>query len=393
MLIRKLWVMYILWMDTDFERGIFVGTWGDIVGHEKIKEYFRHAIRVQQVSHAYSLNGEDGSGKNMLADALAAALLCAEPGHLGHPGYAGHLRNSDNTVNPGSSDNLGISSSLDSLCDPGEPCGKCRACRQVMSGNHPDLRRVVHEKPKTISVDEVRQQLVEDMQIKPYSGGYKVYILDDAQKMTPQAQNALLKTIEEPPAYGIILILTNALEALLPTIRSRCVTINLRSVDDRRIRDHLMRVKEIPDYQAGMCTAFAQGNIGKAMMMADLEDFSLQQRLVLRIVKHVHEMEIYEVTSAVKELQAYKDEMDRILELMTVWYRDLLVMKACGKTSGLIYLNEQNLISKRAQEVSYEGIGRIFEAIDEARARLAANVNFDLVTELLLLTIKENENG
>ncbi len=101
-----------------------------------------------------------------------------------------------------------------------EPCGECHSCRQALSGNHPDIIRVTHEKPGSIGVEDIRGQVNNDIVIKPYYGPYKIYIINEGEKMTVQAQNALLKTLEEPPAYGIILILTANAGALLPTIEA-----------------------------------------------------------------------------------------------------------------------------------------------------------------------------
>ena len=134
----------------------------DILGHEQIKEHFKNAVETGKVSHAYILSGEAGMGRKSLANAFALSLLCEK----GKP----------------------------------EPCMQCHACRQVLSGNHPDLIYVTHEKPASIGVDEIREQINNTIMIRPYSSYYKIYIVDEAEKMTVQAQNALLKTIEEPPS-------------------------------------------------------------------------------------------------------------------------------------------------------------------------------------------------
>lgn len=110
-----------------------------------------------------------------------------------------------------------------------EPCMECPSCKKAQSQNHPDIIYVKHEKPNTISIDEIREQLINDVMIKPYSSPYKIYIIDEAQKLTLQAQNALLKTIEEPPAYAVVMLLADNPDALLPTISSRCVQLNLKS--------------------------------------------------------------------------------------------------------------------------------------------------------------------
>ena len=127
-------------------------------------------------------------------------------------------------------------------CEKGgvEPCGTCHSCVQAQSLNQPDIIRVTHEKPNSIGVDDIRDQLCSDILIRPYSSPWKIYIVDEAEKMTVQAQNALLKTIEEPPAYGMVLLLTENSQSFLPTILSRCVTLKLRPVKDEQIRKYLM---------------------------------------------------------------------------------------------------------------------------------------------------------
>ena len=116
-----------------------------------------------------------------------------------------------------------------------------------------------HEKPNTISIDEIREQLINDVMIKPYSSPYKIYIIDEAQKLTLQAQNALLKTIEEPPAYAVVMLLADNPDALLPTISSRCVQLNLKPVGDQLVKDYLMNEmhvrpwrREISEKQSGL---------------------------------------------------------------------------------------------------------------------------------------------
>ena len=141
-----------------------------------------------------------------------------------------------------------------------------------------------------------------DILIRPYSSPWKIYIVDEAEKMTVQAQNALLKTIEEPPAYGIILLLTENSQSFLPTILSRCVTLKLRPVKEELIRKYLMEELHVPDYQADVCASFARGNVGKAKRLAQSEHFAELRDEVIHLMRHLRDMEIYEVTEAVREL-------------------------------------------------------------------------------------------
>ena len=267
---------------------------------------------------------------------------------------------------------------------------ECHACKQVLSGSHPDLIYVSHEKPGTIGVDDIRKQINDTIMIRPYSSYYKIYIVDEAEKMTQQAQNALLKTIEEPPAYAIIMLLTTNADTFLPTILSRCVTLNIKVVPDEKIKKFLMEKYQIPDYQADVCVAFAQGNVGKAIQLASSDDFNEMKASALQLIKRLDDIDLYEMTAAVKQIADYKLEINDYFDLMMIWYRDVLYFKATGDVNGLIFKDEVYDIKRQAEKNSYNGINSILEALRKAQIRLDANVNFDLVIELLLLTIKEN---
>ena len=323
-----------------------------MVGHKDILKYISSAVENNRVSHAYILNGERGSGKKMLANLFAMTLLC-ETG--------------DN-----------------------EPCGKCHSCKQAESGNHPDIIRVTHEKPNSISVDDIRTQVNNTVDIKPYQGPYKVYIIPQADMMTPQAQNAILKTIEEPPSYAVFLLLTENAETLLPTINSRCVMLKLRNIKDTLIKKYLMENLEIPDYKADMCTAFAQGNMGRAIMLANSDHFNEIREEAVQLLKHISEMELNEIVAAVKNISVYKLEITDYLDIIMIWYRDVLLYKATKEIDKVVFKDQLQSIKEQARKSSYEGIELILESLEKAKARLKANVNFDLVMELLFLTIKEN---
>ena len=329
-----------------------MGSFKDVVGHKDILKYISSAVENNRVSHAYILNGDRGSGKKMLANLFAMTLLC-ETG--------------DN-----------------------EPCGKCHSCKQAESGNHPDIIRVTHEKPNSISVDDIRTQVNNTVDIKPYQGPYKVYIIPQADMMTPQAQNAILKTIEEPPSYAVFLLLTENAETLLPTINSRCVMLKLRNIKDTLIKKYLMENLEIPDYKADMCTAFAQGNMGRAIMLANSDHFNEIREEAVQLLKHISEMELNEIDAAVKNISVYKLEITDYLDIIMIWYRDVLLYKATKEIDKVVFKDQLQSIKEQARKSSYEGIETILEALEKAKARLRANVNFDLVMELLLLTIKEN---
>ncbi len=324
----------------------------DIIGQEQIKEHLQRAITMDKVSHAYILHGELGAGKEYIARIFAMTLQCEKGGT--------------------------------------DPCGECRSCKQAESKNHPDIIWVSHEKPNSIGVEDIRSQINNDMKIKPYYGPRKIYIINEAQKMTPQAQNALLKTLEEPPAYGIIMLLTTNIDALLSTIVSRCVVLNMRPVKDRDIEEYLMRQLQVPDYKAKLCAAFARGNTGKAKHLAENEDFDRIKEEAVSLLKYINDMEIAEIVTAIKRINEYKLDVNSYMDILFVWFRDILLFKATKEPNDLIFKEEIQYIRKIADRSSYEGIETILNALDKTQQRIAANVNFDLAMELLFLTVKEN---
>lgn len=324
----------------------------DIIGQEQIKEHFRKSLETGKISHAYIINGEKASGKEFIANLFAMALQCESDGD--------------------------------------KPCGQCHSCKQALSGNQPDIIKVVHEKPNTIGVDDVRGQINNDMAIKPYSSPYKIYIVNEAEKMTPQAQNALLKTLEEPPAYGVIFLLTTNVNSMLQTILSRCVVLNMKPVRDEVMRDYLMSNLQVPDYRAEVCIAFARGNVGKAKMLASSEDFETIKDEAISLLKYIVDMDTTEVVAAIKKISDYQMDMNDYFDIISIWYRDVLLFKATSDASHLVFKNEISQIRKVAGRTSYEGIERVLLALEKAKQRLDANVNFDLTMELLLLEIKEN---
>lgn len=324
----------------------------DIIGQEQIKEHLQNAHTGGKVSHAYIINGEKSSGKEFIAKVFAMALQCEKKEN--------------------------------------EPCQECHSCRQALSKNQPDIISVAHEKPNTISVDDIRSQVNNDVGIKPYAGPYKIYIINDAEKMTVQAQNAILKTLEEPPEYAVILLLTTNINLLLPTIISRCVVLNMKPVSDELVKKYLMEELKIPDYKAEVCVAFARGNVGKAKALASSEDFENVKSEALSLLKYIQDMEVYEIVAAIKKISEYKLDVNDYLDIMAIWYRDVLLFKATNDANHIVFREEFASIRRVAERSSYEGIENVIDALEKAKNRLKANVNFDLTMELLLLEIKEN---
>lgn len=325
-------------------------SFSEIVGHEQIKEHMQAAIRDKKPFHAYLFQGEEGVGKEVLARTFAAGLQCQ-------------------------------SESAD------KPCKECVSCRQMESGNQPDVIWVTREKA-SLGVDEIREQLCNTMDIKPFSSPYKIYLVPEAEKMTEAAQNALLKTIEEPPEYGIVILMTSNISALLPTIQSRCLTMEFRPLSTAVVESYVKEHCQVPDYQARASAAFAQGNLGKAMRYAKSEDFIERKDHIISLLRHVEQMDLSEMLAVIKDLGTRKDEVRDYIDLMVLWYRDVLLFKATKDINQLLFQDEASYISREASHRSYEKIEEILQAFEKAKVRLRANVNFDITMELMLLTLK-----
>lgn len=322
----------------------------DIVGHSSIKEHLQTAISMGKLSHAYIFSGEEGSGKRMTAEIFAAALMCQ-----------GEER----------------------------PCGMCMSCMQAESHNHPDIIYVTHEKSK-IGVDEIRVQLVDDVLIKPFSSEHKVYIVDDAERMTEQAQNALLKTLEEPPEYAVIILLTTNTGAFLQTILSRCVTLQFKPLENRLISEYLMKNERLPDYYANICANFSSGCLGKAIKYANNAEFEKVKSDVLGVVRNIDQSSFDELLEAVSLYSEKREQLDDYLDLMHMWFRDVLMFKATQDVNRLVFTDEMMNIRKLASRYSFEGLGRISEAFYRVRDRLNANVSFDTAMQMLLMSLREH---
>ncbi len=321
----------------------------DIVGQEQITGHLQNAIRMGKVSHAYIIQGEAGSGKKLLADTFATTLQCEERGI--------------------------------------EPCGHCQSCKQAVSGNHPDIRRVTHEKA-TIGVDDIRLQLNNDILVKPYSRPYKVYIIDEAEKMTEQAQNAMLKTIEEPPEYAIIILLTVNAKLLLPTILSRCILLNVRPVARQAITGLLTERHGIAGFMAEVAADFADGIPGKAIAYAQSGEFVSLKDEVIKVLRRLGIMPAEEIYKKAKEWSGRKNELPDIFSLMTLWYRDVLVMKSTNGSGRPVFREEERELANQAENLSYARVEECINAIELTRQRMSANVNPEVSLEMLLYTMK-----
>jgi DNA polymerase-3 subunit delta' len=341
----------------------------NIIDQQQMKEHMQNALKTGKVSHAYIISGENESGKEYIARIFAKALQCSHRQEKG---------------------------------DYIEACNECPSCVKALSENHPDIITITHEKPNSIGVDDIREQLRDDVAILPYESDYKIYIIPEGEKMTIQAQNALLKTLEEPPAYIVIIILTNNLNAFLPTITSRCIVLPMKPARDEAITKFLMEECKIVDYKAMVCASFARGNVGKAISLASNEKFDNLKNETIELVFKLKNLEIYDIMNRVHSILEPEDPDDKsakkgidprlledFMDVLLFLFRDMLVYKATGDDAHLIFSDKVSYISSVTKNCTYEGIDCIIKDMERAKNRINSNVNIDLALELMLLGIKE----
>jgi DNA polymerase-3 subunit delta' len=319
----------------------------EIIGHEQIINNIKSVIKTKKISHSYIIEGERGLGKKLISNSFAKTLQCEN----------------------------GLE----------DCCNICTSCKMYESSNHPDVKYVKATKKSGLGVDDIREQINKDINIKPYKYDYKIYIVDNADTMTIQAQNALLKTIEEPPNYAIIILLAENIHRFLQTILSRCVLIQLKPIETDKINNYLINNIKIPDYNALIYAKFSRGNIGRAIELSSSSEFITMRDKIIEIINVIIKADEYDILQTYEIFLEYKDSANTFLDLMVTWLRDLLIIKKINDEGYLIHGDKYKTILKQAQLLSYNKICMLIDNIGEVQKQLKVNVNYQLSIETMLL--------
>ena len=328
-------------------------TFDEIIGNEQMIKQIQKSISKKHISHAYIIHGEAGTGKKLLANTIAKTMQCEKQGIT--------------------------------------PCNECTSCRTFDSKNHTDVFYITTEKNKnSISIEDIRQQLIKNMEIKQYKYPYKIFIVDKADTMTISAQNALLKTLEEPPYYGIIFLLANNIDKFLPTILSRCVVMKLRLVSTDKIEQYLFEHHFAEKENASVFAEYAQGSIGKAIEIATSETFSAMREDIIQklLLLSKQNDDLSEAIFMAKELEIYK-QSQQFLDIMYLWYRDLLAYSKCNDEKYIIQKDQNKNIIAQSKKQNETDIIKKINAVWQAKQQLSVNSNFQLTMEVMLMKLKE----
>lgn len=325
-------------------------TFEEIRGNTPLVEQLRRSAASGRSSHAYLFLGGAGAGKRLIANTFAKALQCE-----------GEKR----------------------------PCDRCKSCHAFNHGNHPD---VIYFQPlkngKTYTIEDVREQLLETVDLKPFQYEKKIYIIEKADTLNIQSQNALLKTLEEPPAHAVFLLLAERAEAFLPTILSRVVVMKIRPLSAETIADYLMQAGHLAE-ESHILSAYAQGRIGQALELVEDEGFREMRQDILGKLEALPSMSEGDAYLLAKDFEVYKNDL-RFLDIMELWYRDLLTAKSLREEGYLIQRDKKDAIFRAAKEPAAL-LAKKAAAVRTARMRLAQNANFRLTMEVMLMDLKETD--
>ena len=294
----------------------------EIMGNEQIKKELKKSILENKVSHSYMFVGIEGIGKQMIAKAFAQMILCTSEQEKG--------------------------------------CQQCKSCIEFMSHNHPDFLYLEPD-GNSIKIEQIRY-LQRKIQEKPIISNEKVYVINDADKMTTEAQNCLLKTLEEPPEYGTIILIGSNENAFLNTIKSRCMKITFQPIENEDIKQYMEKTYGMTDISQNMLEAF-QGSIRKAILLKDKKE---QYEMIESMVEKLNKTDMTELMILGEPLYQSKDEIMNILD-----YINIILLRLAKENTQY---------------------AKCIDIIENTKKRLNQNANYDMCIDNMIFNMWEEVN-
>lgn len=308
---------------------------GNFIGHKDILDNLIERIKKEEISHAHLIVGEDGIGKSSLAKILASNILEVDV-----------EKESIDIIN-------------------------------------------YRLKKASFGVDEVRA-IIAEINKKPYEGDKKVIIIHKGDKLTVQAQNALLKTIEEPPKGVFIILLCESLELILDTIKSRCEIHKLSPLKSYDISLYGSKFLDIySKEEIDTAVAYSQGIPGKLEEFLKDENLKTLRNTLIELLNIISKGDINEVLQFENKILSYKDKKDELFNILTSLIRDIIIYKEINHLSGIINIDKIDNLKELSIEMSYKKLNKIVEKINECRLSLTKNSSFSLTIRVMLIGIME----
>jgi len=319
-----------------------------MLGHQKVLSTLQLAIRNDNVSHAYIFEGPDGVGRRETALSFSSILMCGADA---------------------------------------APCGECKSCQLFEQGSHSDFQEIYSE-DKSISVEDIRN-ILKGLIIKPLYSKYKVIIINDADNMTVQAQNALLKSLEEPPSYVVFVLTVQSGAAMTQTIRSRCQRILFYKLGYEDIMGILEAKYGNKKPEWDFIVLYSDGVIGTALDLIDSPHYLEIRDEVLEAVAQLVSSQDADLFKLYEIFEKNSDKIDYILRIILLFFRDIIIYNQTAGSSILINSDKKDMINKIAS-LSISRSIKCIQAIWAAKRGLEINANFQLVIEVMLMKIRNN---
>ncbi|MCL1936617.1 MAG: AAA family ATPase [Defluviitaleaceae bacterium] len=324
-------------------------SFSDIFGNKQLIENLKKSLQNSTLSHAYLFLGPSGIGKTLLSYTFAKSILCEEE----YP-----------------------------------PCGICSSCRVFDNYNNPDFIKI-STYSKTIGVEIIRD-VIKDIIIPP-NGNKKILLIDNVDIMTVAAQNSLLKTLEEPPKYLIIMLLGISKNNLLVTLLSRCTIINMLPLPDE---DVMLYAKKNNIHENRFYINYAAGNIGTLIKISSDEDFKNLRNFTIDFLLNLENASLDSVFDLFKNLEERRDKINEILSIMQIFFRDCLILISSNFKNDahdyIIQYDNINIISSYARNLTIEQIIKRNDAINFTIDVLSKNANFQMAIEVMLIRIRQS---
>lgn len=326
----------------------------DVIGHERAKQLIKAAILQDRLAHAYLLHGEDRIGKRLLAIRIAQTLLCEQ---------------------------------VPDVQDP-DACGICRACHQVETRTHPDFllieadREQANPQIKIESIRDIEQQMI----YRPLIGDRKICLIDEADRMTIGAANALLKTLEEPPDHSLFLLVSSRPYALPPTVRSRCQAIQLATPAQTQVEMAVIVKRELPPADARFLALLSDGQLGRALE-SDIKTARTTQQEFSTLFSPKGLQSISQVLTTAEAL-AKAERGPEAFDWLLRWLRDLMLLAVGAGADHLLNIELRTEIQPLAERVDIAALLDLIGELERLERQAHRNLNIQMALETVLLRLR-----
>lgn len=314
----------------------------DIIGHKKQREILQWALEKGRLHHAYLFVGPEGVGKRTVALSLAKGIHCLERAH--------------------------------------DFCNRCANCVRIQSGNHPDVRILEPATgKKEITIQQVRE-LERELSFRTFSGRKKIAIVDPASLMNLFAQNALLKTLEEPPGDSLLVLISTNTGGLLPTLLSRCLRLSFAPLPLKEVEGFLISEKKMKQEEAGLLAALTMGSLGRALS-PEMEPLVEKRKEWLEKISSLHRADCRGWMALAEGLAGAREEAVKFLEWLAIWYRDIVIYCAAGNVQGIANRDMLKRIEEQAHASDLEQVLFLLTQASRTMRRIQRNVNRRMALE------------